>query len=643
MIFFPNMYEDELLYSVIARYHIRSGNISYIHTTQDVYGRKYVESSIYLPSNISNLISNLPKNYKSEEKDIILNHTLYPFYTAFLSEDMSNQIFKSMKGEHGGDIYARAGICASTISIPKYLKFCPECFKEEIEKYGEAYWHRIHQIQCVKICPKHKAILQDSIVKIKSYNKQEYITPNKDNCMIKDNYEYDEDTIEKLYELAKNVEYILNSNFKRRDRKWYRNNYINYLIKNNLATPKERIRQNELVSQFKQYYGDKFLNIVESNIEYEFTTNWLSDIARSEIRYNIHPIRQLLFIKFLNIKIDDIFCNEYKFKPFGEGPWPCFNKASEHYQEKVINEVCIKYSNHTHKITGTFSCSCGYTYLSESTNENKDIFNKLRVIKFGYIWEQKLTNLVLENELSINEISEQLDLDWLGIYRYIIKLGLTPPIKTSKKNIDKIKKITNYNITLNDKDITSNNRTKMLNLLNQYPEKSRTEIKSLNRSLYVYLQKYDREWMELNLPKKRNKKARYTNVDWKKRDTEILLLIKDFILKFNNISEKPKWINLTVIGKSLNIYDLLRKHLYKLPNTSEYLSTVIESNEQYSIRKIKWAINEIMVNGDKRLNMTRVSLKAGVKVTDIYWKNIVKEEINNYMNSKSLENDYKIL
>ena len=46
----------------------------------------------------------------------------------------------------------------------------------------------------------------------------------------------------------------------------------------------------------------------------------------------------------------------------------------------------------------------------------------------------------------------------------------------------------------------------MLHLLKKYPEMSRTEIKSLNRSLYVYLQKYDREWLELNLPSKQRKK-----------------------------------------------------------------------------------------------------------------------------------------
>ena len=85
MLFFPTLYEDELLYSAIARYHIRSGNINYKHTTIDLFGRKTVSASIYLPSNISTLINNLPVNYIYNEEDIIIKHTLYPFYTAFLT------------------------------------------------------------------------------------------------------------------------------------------------------------------------------------------------------------------------------------------------------------------------------------------------------------------------------------------------------------------------------------------------------------------------------------------------------------------------------------------------------------------------------------------------------------------------------
>ena len=168
--------------------------------------------------------------------------------------------------------------------------------------------------------------------------------------------------------------------------------------------------------------------------------------------------------------------------------------------------------------------------------------------------------------------------------------------------------------------------------LKKYPEKSRTEIKLLNRKLYVYLQKNDRDWLESELPPRRKGYSIKSTVDWNKRDDEILNMITKFVENFNKGDERPKWINLNIIGKSLNIYTLLNKHLDKLPSTKEYLEEVIETRDEYRVLKIKWAIKFITEEGDGKLNMTRVSLKAGVSVKEVKWKNRVREEIKKYNN-----------
>lgn len=631
MIFFPTLYEDELLYSAIARYHIRSGNINYKHTTNDLFGRKTVNASIYLPSNITTLLNNLPVNYLYNEEYLIKNHTLYPFYTAFLSQDISDKILNSMKEDCGRDIYARAGICACTISIPKYLKFCPKCLEEDIINYGETYWHRIHQVPGVKICPNHKVLLEDSIVEINTYNKQEYIAASTENCIANNSSNYPEDILEKLYDLAKSAQCILNSNFPKRDSEWYRNNYINYLIKKGIVTPKGRINQQELVKSFKNFYGDEFLDILESNIEYLDSRNWLSEISR-KIRYSIHPIRQLLFIKYLDIKIDDIFNDKYEYKPFGEGPWPCFNKASEHYGKSVINDVIISYSRKTKKIMGKFCCECGYKYLKEySSDMDNNKKEKIRVLEFGEVWNNKLIELVTQEQLSIQEIANKLDLDWNGTYNHIIKLGLTPSFKTSNKKIRAIKNKGNINNNLMNKKIKIDEcRNNMLEILNQNKNSSRTEIKRLNNSLYEYLQKYDREWLEVHLPARKIWKPKYSNVDWENRDEEILLKVQELVYKLVNTDEIPKKININRIGKTLDIYDTLTKYKEKLPKTYEYLNNVIESREDYITRKIKWAIQKIDSEEDY-LNVETVTKIAKIYGNDkIKFKNLIDNEINDY-------------
>lgn len=54
---------------------------------------------------------------------------------------------------------------------------------------------------------------------------------------------------------------------------------------------------------------------------------------------NINTIRHILIIRFLGVSIDDIFNKKYKYKPFGEGPWPCLNLLSRGYKNKVSHIV----------------------------------------------------------------------------------------------------------------------------------------------------------------------------------------------------------------------------------------------------------------------------------------------------------------
>ena len=42
------------------------------------------------------------------------------------------------------------------------LRYCPLCLQEDIEKYGEAYWHRAHQIWVMDKCHKHGCNLLDA-------------------------------------------------------------------------------------------------------------------------------------------------------------------------------------------------------------------------------------------------------------------------------------------------------------------------------------------------------------------------------------------------------------------------------------------------------------------------------------------------
>ena len=129
--FFPTPYPDELLYSLIARHHIRSGSTSPKITLSELFGSTSTIATIDLPANLNNLTKRLQHLTPNHASDLIAKHTLYPFYQPFLPPKRDRSIRQSMKASKTANIHTRAGIMASAIPVPRYLRFCPQCSADD--------------------------------------------------------------------------------------------------------------------------------------------------------------------------------------------------------------------------------------------------------------------------------------------------------------------------------------------------------------------------------------------------------------------------------------------------------------------------------------------------------------------------------
>ena len=85
--------------------------------------------------------------------------------------------------------------------------------------------------------------------------------------------------------------------------------------------------------------------------------------------------------------------------------------------------------------------------------------------------------------------------------------------------------------------------------------------------------------------------------------------------------EQPIRITVGRIGKNIELKALLDKHLDKLPKTRKYLELVIETLEDYQIRRIQWAVKELNNRGEEikewkilRLAGLRKNLSDKVKI-----------------------------
>ena len=160
--YFPELYEDELIYSWIARYLVHSGYTSAADTYQDLYFNKNLRPSVELMNNMLDDAKTVMTIYMSME-DLIHKHTLFPEYGRFIDPAKREKLVSEADFSRGNWINS---LMIPTSIGERYLKYCPLCVKEDRDSHGEAFWHRKHQIIGIKICTKHKVYLQDSDVLI---------------------------------------------------------------------------------------------------------------------------------------------------------------------------------------------------------------------------------------------------------------------------------------------------------------------------------------------------------------------------------------------------------------------------------------------------------------------------------------------
>ena len=499
-----------------------------------------------------------------------------------------------MKSTKGGNIHTTAGVMASSILTPQYFRFCPDCLKEDLEKHGETYWHRLHQIQGVIFCPVHKVALQNSQIPIQGFNKHQYEAATEFNCQIADlKCDRSPKVKEQLVNLAEDISLLIEGAYPSRTLEWLTKRYQTLLIERSYANVSGRVKHEKLIDDFLYFYDTEFLEILDSSVAYEDRSNWLSQIVRKH-RKVFHPIRHLLMIQFLGESIDTFFQNNKQYRPFGKSPWLCLNAAADHYLQPVVTNLEISHCLESKKPLGTFSCDCGMVYSRSGEDRmEEDKLRIGRVITYGRVWENKLRELVEVKKLGLRATARELRVDPNTINRYVALLDLTPSW-TKKKPPIKSKKAE----TIDLEGIKQQKRENWLELQHKNPKLSKTEIRKIKPDVYAWLYRRDRTWLNNNSPKLQKPKASVNRVDWNNRDREILEQAKSSV---EQLLQKDKPVRITVgkVASSLGLKGLFDKHLDKLPQTKAYLESVGETIEDFQIRRIEWAVEELDRQGEE--------------------------------------------
>jgi transposase-like protein len=606
LLWFPTPYPDELLYSVFARYHVRSGNTSPKISTEELFGTRTIRSVWDLPANLEILLKRLGPHWTPD--DLIMKHTLYPYYASFLLPKQAEKVKNSMIMTKGSTIHTRIGVAASNVKQKTNLWVCSSCIDENLDVFGESYWHRTHQLPGVFICPKHETVLEETEVTVKANNQHEYIPvlPSVERKKA-DLEDLSKDDITLLLRVSKNSKKLLDETHLQKDDNTIRNKYLVLLKQRALASLNGFVKRDRVYKLFSSMFSDPFLDLLQSPVAYE-ETNWLTMIFQKH-RKSFHPIRHILIMLFLETDLDHLFDKE-EYLPFGKGPWLCLNHTCDKYHKRSVTSLTVTRCYNTKKPIGTFYCKhCGFVFSRRGPDSESTDQYKIGTIKdYGATWKERLTTLVNEGN-GLHSIAKEIRADIATVKRYAAEMNLDVSWKPPK-----LKMNTSKRDTVETDALLLVQKERWKELQQKYPEKSKTQLRDMAKDVYAYIYRYDKEWLQVHSPNKKSLTSTYQRVDWKLRDNELLKQVKEAVQGWDQKVTKPTRITVSAIAKKINMLSLIQKKADKLPRTMKYMDKVTEDIVEFQKRRVEFLVQKKKENNEPIIDW-EIYREAGLRST----------------------------
>ncbi|HHX61750.1 MAG TPA: hypothetical protein GX707_13745 [Epulopiscium sp.] len=557
--FFPKIYKDELLISILKRYHVQTANVRNGYSLIELFNTHITTVHTYIPTNLNILSSNIPIEFNIKADDLIENNTLYNYYTAFLTKERKNEIRERMKQDRGNAFKITK---YEDIPLNQYLRYCPKCINEQIEITGEMTWSRLHQV--AYICPKHKEFILDSSYKTggKDLN---YVTPN-GNIICINNRKEDKEMLLKISERIEEI-VVNSSSFTHHD---LRIVYHQELDKRGyLYKTKAQVYSQELEEIIQAYFGKELLIKILKREE----SRWISRLVHNYTK-ETHPLYHILMQEFLDLdtlKIGEIlkdieeFKKELQDKGFnteGMEPWvydyieelstldiTCKNVLAKHYGEKLIKDIRLHYCYSSQAFMCTFKCSCGFKYTTLYLDVLDTKGEKVGKIKeWGEVY-----------------FAELVKLEHLGIKKIARMTGINAgTIRRQRKGLRSVRR---------DKGLGDNSCE-----LDNFGELGKDRGKGQEKDLGT----------QQEIGKMKKHKQSWRVEEWRKKDELYYEKVKVLLSQEQSPDQKPIWITKTYIGKQVRSYSAIMYNLDRMPRTKEIIEQNVMSREKWKVALMRY-------------------------------------------------------
>ncbi|MBO2537210.1 TniQ family protein [Rummeliibacillus suwonensis] len=269
------------------------------------------------------------------------NHTIFPLISPFLSYQRKQDFQQSLMIKNS---LKNKKIFMDYIA--KEIKYCPKCLKDDYEKYGEVYSHRLHQLYFLDYCNKHQTkliyVCPECGVPLSNNDGKELLTRPfcKNGHSLTSNTIYLKDYPKPIKRIIQDIHFfishssninkdlILERFYSELGKRGYGENYSEY------------IQIKRLKKDFSNYL--RTLEVQQDNvIDSQFNTLLTK---RSNDAPNL--LAYLLLFQFISDSSEDFFSNTVGYSidiPFKNEQQPCLNKICKYYNKRIIRTYTKRY------------------------------------------------------------------------------------------------------------------------------------------------------------------------------------------------------------------------------------------------------------------------------------------------------------
>lgn len=576
--YFPASFPDETLYSRLCRYHRLSGytgDRTSLHQLIGIHTHVIISA---LPSKLGTLVSRLPAQANVRVEDIASGNTLFPFYAAFLPAQRAASVYAVMRGNSASGIKMSMGLLASRLGGRNNLRFCRTCAQEEYTSTGQPYWHRVHQLPGVLVCPAHQhplSVLGPEAVQI---YRHKLVLPDDENLVFDtvgiELSDVEQEAALRIALLSADVLFgRIQPDGPTGAHQMHRANaHAKGLLRSN-----GRIYTDELRSLVGLYCSSLPAGVEFGVIRCRLL-DWALRLLRKPRGSAIHPLLHIVLLDCLRY-IDR------KAAPLRAYVDVVLAAAPPVHTRKIIDQADLAEKLSCHGTT--LSCVAKAMGISVTTAA-------VEATRAGLKVSRRPKHITAER---VTDVGISLKLGWRiedVALKHAISIGSV------------------YRILRMDTVLAKAYEGKMF--ASERDKYRRRYLGSrADKAAYAWLRRHDGQWLAEHLKMCPSIRASKSCVDWHQRDQALARQIATIDAELRGMVGKPTHISQTKLKRLTSMADTIEHNLPSLPLTQAVLEACAESSQAHQRRRIMWAYCELKKSPGYRCRLWEVLRIAGVR------------------------------